>query len=409
MRARIHRGATEVGGSCVELEAQGKLLLLDAGLPLHENEAKSARLPEAAERGDDDLLAAVISHSHPDHFGLLERLDPKIRVFMSRDAAQILRAASFYTGRQAPQVSDYLVNGASVELGPFRITPYLVDHSAYDAYALLVEADGSRLFYTGDLRAHGRKPGTFARLLDRPPADVDVLLLEGTSVGRAPSMGPANESELEAEYVIQFSETEGAALACYSPQNLDRLVTVYRAALQAGRSLVMDLYAADVATATSNENIPQAEWDRVRIYVPNSQRIQVKRSGDFARIDRRRGHRIFPEELASDLSSWVITFRPSMAAELERAGCLVGARAIWMMWEGYLDQEADRTREIFQRLDVPVEVGHTSGHAHLRDLQRLATAIAADRVVPIHTASPDLFNSLFDGVEQRSDGEWWEV
>jgi ribonuclease J len=351
----------------------------------------------------------VISHSHPDHFGLLERLGASIPVCMGRDSAQILRAASFYTGRKPPRVSDYLANGVSFELGPFRVTPYLVDHSAYDAYALLIEADDSRLFYTGDLRAHGRKPGTFARLLDRPPADVDVLLLEGTSVGRPPSIGLANERELERRYTIRFSETEGAALACYSPQNLDRLVTVYRAALQAGRSLVMDLYAADIATATGNENIPQAEWDRVRVYVPNSQRVQVKRSGEFARIDRRRAQRIFPEELAADPSRWVITFRPSMAAELERAGCLVGARAIWMMWQGYLGQEADRTREIFERLGVPLEVTHASGHAHVRDLQRLASAIAADRVVPIHTASPDLFDSLFDRVQRHSDGEWWEV
>jgi len=32
---------------------------------------------------------------------------------------------------------------------------FLVDHSAYDAYALLVEADGERLFYSGDLRDVG--------------------------------------------------------------------------------------------------------------------------------------------------------------------------------------------------------------------------------------------------------------
>ena len=38
------------------------------------------------------------------------------------------------------------------EIGPFRITPLLVDHSAFDAYALLVEADGRRLCNSGDFR-----------------------------------------------------------------------------------------------------------------------------------------------------------------------------------------------------------------------------------------------------------------
>jgi ribonuclease J len=60
--------------------------------------------------------------------------------------------------------------------GGFRITPFLNDHSAFDAYSLLVEADGRRLFYTGDIRGHGRKAGIFEQLLRRPSEAIDVLL-----------------------------------------------------------------------------------------------------------------------------------------------------------------------------------------------------------------------------------------
>lgn len=34
MRVRIHRGTKEIGGTCVELESQGKRIVLDVGLPL---------------------------------------------------------------------------------------------------------------------------------------------------------------------------------------------------------------------------------------------------------------------------------------------------------------------------------------------------------------------------------------
>ncbi len=34
MRVRIHRGAREIGGSCIELAHDGARLLLDLGLPL---------------------------------------------------------------------------------------------------------------------------------------------------------------------------------------------------------------------------------------------------------------------------------------------------------------------------------------------------------------------------------------
>ena len=70
-----------------------------------------------------------------------------------------------------------------IAVGPFRITPLLVDHSAYDAYALLIEARGKRLLYTGDLRAHGRKASLFERLVKQPPQEIDVMLMEGTSIG----------------------------------------------------------------------------------------------------------------------------------------------------------------------------------------------------------------------------------
>ena len=33
-RVKIHRGAREVGGSCIELEAAGRRLVLDLGRPL---------------------------------------------------------------------------------------------------------------------------------------------------------------------------------------------------------------------------------------------------------------------------------------------------------------------------------------------------------------------------------------
>ena len=34
MRCRIHRGCHEIGGNCIEVESQGKRIVLDVGLPL---------------------------------------------------------------------------------------------------------------------------------------------------------------------------------------------------------------------------------------------------------------------------------------------------------------------------------------------------------------------------------------
>jgi ribonuclease J len=42
---------------------------------------------------------------------------------------------------------------------------------------------------------------------------------------------------------------------------------------------------------------------------------------------------------------------------------------------------------------------HTSGHASLADLKRLARAINAKQVVPIHSFEPGRYPEFFDRVE----------
>src|SRR6202012_4717140 len=97
--------------------------------------------------------------------------------------------------------------------GPFTITPHLVDHSGFDAYALEIEAGGKRLFYSGDLRAHGRKGGLFEKLVNNPPKAIDVMLMEGSTLGRlANDRTFPSETDLEELFVDRFKQTAGMAL-----------------------------------------------------------------------------------------------------------------------------------------------------------------------------------------------------
>ena len=67
MRLRIHRGTKEIGGTCIEAEAEGRRLVLDVGLPLDApDEAQDRLLPDVPgfREPDDSLLGVVISHAH---------------------------------------------------------------------------------------------------------------------------------------------------------------------------------------------------------------------------------------------------------------------------------------------------------------------------------------------------------
>ncbi len=413
MRVRVHRGCHEVGGTCVEVEAGGSRLVLDVGRPLTSGTDETIALPDVpglADGSDPSLLGVLISHGHLDHYGLIDQVHPSVPVYAGQAASAVVEAARFFSPRgPALRPSGYLVDGQTFELGPFVVTPHLVDHSAFDAYAFVVEAAGRRLMYTGDLRGHGRKR-SFASMLETPPAGIDTLLMEGTHVG-SERAEPRTETHVELDLADSFRSTAGLAVVASSAQNVDRLVTVYRAARRAGRTLLVDLYSAAVAEATGRPTIPRPGFPGLGVWAPRRQRVQVKESGEFHRTAAVRRYRAFTEQLVAHPERYVVLGGSSAAHELLRDGALTaGGTLVWSMWSGYLAEPSGvRLRDAARLAGVPLVEHHTSGHASVKDLRRLVEAVNPAVVVPIHTDGADEFARHFPRTAPQHDGVWWSV
>jgi ribonuclease J len=414
MKVCIHRGAKEIGGTCIEIESQGKRLVLDIGQPLDCPDPETAIMPavKGFQEADPSLLGVILSHPHQDHYGLAHRLPESTRFLMGAAAERILKASADFTPSGGTfQHVTHLNNNTPIKLGPFTITPYLVDHSAYDSYAVLIEANGKRLFYTGDLRGHGRKSKLFTELVKLPPANVDVLLMEGTTLQReSTEKGFPTEKELELELAQLFKETKGMPLVCCSGQNIDRIVTVFNATKRSGRHFIVDMYTAHILDATENSNVPQSYWKEVNVFLPYSQKKRILQDKSFSIAEKFKCDRIYPENLVSVASRSVMLFRPSMSRDLEKANCLDGACLVYSMWDGYLKEEKMKPfRKWLEQRNIPLLKCHTSGHASVSDLRRLRNAFGSAVAVPVHCAEPELFATTFDRVRVHPDNEWWEV
>ncbi|MDP8975665.1 MAG: MBL fold metallo-hydrolase [Actinomycetota bacterium] len=415
MRVRIHRGAHEIGGNCVEVEHEAQRIVLDVGRPLTADRGEIVPLPDIAglTDGDSSMLGVLISHHHADHWGLIDQVRAGLPIFMGEATQAILKAAAFWTWGLDVPVAGHLRHRETFEIGPFTVTAYLNDHSAFDAYSLLVEAGGKRLFYTGDIRGHGRKAGIFQELLRKPPTGVDVLLMEGTNLQPGmPTKPTATETDVEAAMAERFRDTDGIALVVSSAQNIDRLVTIYRACLRADRDLVINPYTADIARATGNDNIPRPspEWDRVHVYMPRWQAVRIKQREAFERLDDINPYRLFEEHLAEDASRYVLLFSASDGPRLAQSGALNDATCTWSLWTGYLEESSgQRLTAFLADHEIPLEEHHTSGHASVADLRRLAEAIDPGRVVPIHTFGGTDYESIYPTIDVQPDGAWWEV
>ena len=419
-RVCVHRGTQQIGGTCIELSCNGARILLDLGLPLDSGDTDPRTLLPAVSglrEADPNLLALVISHGHADHWGLAPYCGPKLRIVTGAATRSIMGAAAAFVPHFIELTDDDdgrldLVDGKTIEVGPFAITPYLVDHSAFDAYAMLIEANGRRLFYSADIRGHGRKAALFERLINHPPRPVHAMLMEGSSLGRLkPDEVFPTEAEIETQLVQNF-RTPGFIGICASAQNIDRMVSIYRACKRTGRTLVLDLYAAEVLAATGKDSIPKAGWENVAIYIPEYQRRHIARNELFHLLPPYKSYRIFRDKLAALAPKAVMLFRPAMVADIDKIPDVwLGARVIWSQWAGYLPSPANQ--DFLAKLKArgaDLEVIHTSGHASIMDLKRLAAALAPDVLVPVHTFEGDRYAELFGAnVAQRSDGEWWRV
>lgn len=412
MRICIHRGANEIGGTCVEIESQGKRLVLDVGLPLDDSDPDEIQLHpiKGFEVTDESLLGVVISHPHQDHYGLAYRLPEETPFLIGRAAEAILNAAALFSpaGLKLKNVR-HLVDRTPINLGPFTITPFLVDHSAYDSYAILVEADGKRLFYSGDFRVHGRKANIVEKLIANPPPNVDILLMEGTCIGRDnEERAFPTEDDLVPQFANYFRQTPGMPLVWCSGQNIDRIVTIYKACKVAGRQFIVDMYTAEILRATDNPRLPQAHWDGIRVFLPSTQKWRIMAEGAFNISNSYKPFRIYSDNLAKAAPNSVMLFRPSMVSDLNKASCLNDGCVVNSVWAGYIANEKNQWFvDWITEHGLPVHNCHTSGHASVSDLKRLRNAFSDAVAVPVHLSDRKRFAELFGNVQVHDDGKWW--
>jgi ribonuclease J len=409
LKITIHKGSHEIGGNCIQISSGKTAILLDAGLPLSPDSQ-----PVDLSRLIVDGL--VVSHPHQDHFGLMATLPPGTPVYIGRLARCLIDAPQVFLGkdRYALDFHDFKA-WQPFTIGEFTITPYLVDHSATDAYAFLIEAEGKRLFYSGDLRSHGRKGKLFDNLIQRPIRDIDLLFLEGTMLHRSNDRYP-DETAVEDTIFQTIQQQKNISFLLASSQNIDRIVSAYRACKRAGKLLVIDIYTAWVLEQLRQitQNTPAMDWPDVRVFAAHSQDERLKANPEYFGDFRKRlyRHRVKREELHADSESFLYFGKMSsfrLIDEFENAAAPVNV--IYSQWLGYLDGThgdyfgSDRICACRGDPAVNFVYAHTSGHAPVADLQKLAAALKPRILVPIHTERAEQFQDHFDNVMRIEDGE----
>lgn len=406
----VHRGTRQIGGSCIEIEAEGERLILDAGRPLEAPRDATDLLPESLDR--ERPATVLISHPHMDHWGLIGELPPHWKIMTGEKSAELMRLTEgLFGGAIDREIECWNSRSGPFRIGPFRITPFLTDHSAFDAYMLFIEVAGSRLLYTGDFRTHGRKASLVDSTIEQLAGKVDILLMEGTNLGADKPV--ITERELEDRFVDLAHSTRGQVYVQWSAQNIDRTVTLYRTAMRSARKLVLDVYAADVLNRIAEGTgimRPGARFDRIRVLILPSGKRLFHRAGRAEAVDAMaRRPEAISRRLLKQIPS-IVMLRDSMLRDFERAdiGFTPDDAYVFSNWRGYLDPTDRKTAWAkAEAAGAQTMHLHTSGHASAAELARFAKAIDPRWLVPVHGVRWDDPGIELPPVQRLSDGVAW--
>lgn len=421
MKLTIHRGSKEIGGTCIELLSAESKILMDFGLPLvnQDNSVFDSRTINGHSKTDlinkgilpdieglyknepAQFDAILLSHPHQDHYGLLSYVNPDIPVIMSEGCKALIDVSCFF-GQTQCDLKNIAARKAwkPFRMGNFNITPYLVDHSGFDAFAYFIEGENKRIFYSGDFRGHGRKSILFDNILKNPTKNIDYLFMEGSMLGRDNGKYET-EKDIENALTNFFNKDELMFIAC-SSQNIDRIVSVFRACIKSNRIFVIDPYTALVLDKLKgvSVNIPQFDWgNNIKVFfVPNTYTDKMAENKSLFKF---KSAKITFEEIQEKRNKLVIKDSFTMRKIFASKGMMDNSRLIYSMWNGYLPE----IKPFWDKHNVPIDEVHTSGHAYVEELKAFVKSLKPRKIIPIHTFYPEKYQEYFgDTVMMIKDG-----
>lgn len=395
MNISIHRGTDQIGGCVTEYEYNGWRLFVDYGEQLPGAPATYLQI-DGLTHGDISKSALLITHYHSDHVGGIAELPKELPVFIGNIAKEILVGLSEHLGyvdkrhialnARLKSVNTF-IPGHLFEWGEFQIMPIIMDHSAFDAYAFHIEAGGLKVFHTGDFRTHGFRSGKLRKVIDKYVGKVDYMVCEATNVRRTAN-GIKPEHELQKEFIQAFAENKNNVVYL-SSTNIDRLFSLYHAAMKANRPFYVDSYQKKIMDIVVGRD---RIWGKSRLYryKEGHEPIVLHRDGDSFRVNEK-----FVDFLSG--RGYVIIARAGERFDDLLSHIPAEGRITYLsMWDGYLDEsKAAYSPVLAKSVGSDYEYFHTSGHCDMESLGNLVEMMHPKAIIPIHTDSPDKFAEIF--------------
>lgn len=415
---KIYNG-DQIGGCITVITTKSSKIVIDFG----EN------LPGAKENSEIDfdwkqekIDAVFFTHYHGDHIGRFMEIPDNVDIYMGevtfrvmlniRIALKDYKTVAKLNNRLANGTLNFVERNKPVKIGEdITVTGYSVDHSAYDAFMYLIEADGTNILHTGDYRDHGHrghvvKDGKDQNViidvikyyvLKNNKRKVDILITEGTMMGERAAEKRFSEKDLMI-WATEYLKEHRYIFLKVSSTNVDTLASFYQAAKANGITMYANSYILNqfnvYRTAGRKHGTYLYDFYNAKQFPFISEKDDADNSAAFTTIDMMRKNGFVAIVREHEHYEKVMDVLADVSPKL-----------IYSLWEGYLDPKRKAYNEklaMFCEKYNAMTV-HTSGHAYPELIEQVITAVNPTQMIwPIHTENADEFMKLNISDELKS-------
>ncbi|MDP2734906.1 MAG: ribonuclease J, partial [bacterium] len=168
-------GLGEVGKNMMVIEDQGKILIVDMGFRMPEEDMPGIDyiIPNitSLKGRERDIVGILITHGHLDHVGAIPYLAGKLGnppMWASGLAKGIILKRQDDFQRQPKLKMSPVEDGKILRIGPFRVEPFRQNHNINDNFGFVIETSAGKIIHTSDFKFDDSP-------VNDPPTDYEKL------------------------------------------------------------------------------------------------------------------------------------------------------------------------------------------------------------------------------------------
>ncbi|WP_282039126.1 MBL fold metallo-hydrolase [Saccharicrinis aurantiacus] len=401
MEVIVHRGINQIGGCITEIATSKSRVLIDFGQNLPDGEGNiedSFANLDAINELTKNIDAIFYTHYHGDHLGLFQLVPDSVPQYIGAIAKKVAlckhRRLVFIKGREelSKKEIEKLESMYSFEakqkikIGNIKVTPYLVSHSAYDAYMFLIEANGLLILHTGDFRGHGYLSKGLLPTIEKlilNKGRIDFLITEGTMLSRLDEK-VRHENELKREVIELMKQYKNVFVLC-SSTDMERLATFHTANKEIkDRPFVCDDFqksVLEIFSKSAGKISPLFDFkEPYTFWKENSKLIKWIQDKGCCMLVR-------PTEKFNNYTNHLLPL-------LEKENTIL----IYSMWKEYINPKSKHCNKRylgFVQQFPSIRKIHTSGHASADCLAEVCNLVNPTKgIIPIHSEKSAYYQKL---------------